>query len=93
MFFWLPLILAVEAAHDDAALIRGVQRRDAEALAGLYDRTPDVPPDTGVPPDAPETAQAYDPGGPSLTTAIREQLGLRLENRRDSVDVLGDRQD
>ena len=50
--------------------------------------TPDVPPVPGVLAGAPETAQAYDPGEPSFTTALREQLGLRLENRRDSVDVL-----
>jgi uncharacterized protein (TIGR03435 family) len=65
---------------------------DRTGLTGLFEAelrwTPDVPPVTGVAPDAPETAQAYDPGGPSFTTAIREQLGLRLENRRDSVDVL-----
>jgi uncharacterized protein (TIGR03435 family) len=65
---------------------------DRTQLDGLFEAdlrwTPDVPPVTGVPPGAPETAQAYDPGGPSFTTAIREQLGLRLENRRDSVEVL-----
>ena len=65
---------------------------DRTGLTGLFEAelrwTPEVPPVTGVPPDAPETAQAYDPGGPSFPTAIREQLGLRLENRRDSVDVL-----
>jgi uncharacterized protein (TIGR03435 family) len=65
---------------------------DRTGLTGLFEAelrwTPDVPPVTDVPTGAPETAQAYDPGGPSFTTAIREQLGLRLENRRDSVDVL-----
>ena len=65
---------------------------DRTGLTGLFEAelrwTPDVPPVNGVPADAPETAQAYDHGGPSFTTAIREQLGLRLENRRDSVDVL-----
>ena len=65
---------------------------DRTGLSGLFEAelrwTPDVPPVTGVAPDAPETVQAYDPGGPSFTTAIREQLGLRLENRRDSEDVL-----
>jgi uncharacterized protein (TIGR03435 family) len=65
---------------------------DWTGLDGLFEAelrwTPDVPPVTGVPPGAPETAQAYDPSGPSFTTAIREQLGLRLEQRRDFVDVL-----
>ena len=70
---------------------------DRTGLDGLFEAdlrwTPDVPPVPGVLAGAPETAQAYDPGEPSFTTALREQLGLRLENRRDSVDVLGDRQD
>jgi uncharacterized protein (TIGR03435 family) len=66
---------------------------DRTGLTGLFEAelrwTPDVPPVTGVPPDFPETAaQAYDPNGPSFTTAIREQLGLRLENREGSVEVL-----
>ena len=60
---------------------------DRTGLTGLFEAdlqwTPDAP-FTG----APETIQPYDPNGPSFTAAIREQLGLRLENRRDSVDVL-----
>ena len=65
---------------------------DRTGLTGLFEAelrwTPDVPLAPGAPPGAPETAQADDSGGPSFTTAIREQLGLRLENQRDSVDVL-----
>jgi uncharacterized protein (TIGR03435 family) len=65
---------------------------DRTGLTGLFEAdlrwTPDAPQVTGVAPGAPETAPAYDPSGPSFTTAIREQLGLRLENRRDSVEVL-----
>jgi uncharacterized protein (TIGR03435 family) len=61
---------------------------DRTGLTGLFEAdlqwTPDAPTVTGTP----ETAQPYDPNGPSFTTAIREQLRLRLENRRDSVDVL-----
>jgi uncharacterized protein (TIGR03435 family) len=60
---------------------------DRTGLTGLFEAdlqwAPDAP-FTG----APETAQPYDPNGPSFTTAIREQLGLRLENGRDSVDML-----
>jgi uncharacterized protein (TIGR03435 family) len=65
---------------------------DRTGLDGLFEAdlqwTPDVPLVPGAPPGAPETAPAYDPGGPSFTTAIREQLGLSLENRRGPVDVL-----
>jgi uncharacterized protein (TIGR03435 family) len=32
--------------------------------------------------------EQFDPNGPSLYTAIQEQLGLRLESRRGPVDVL-----
>jgi uncharacterized protein (TIGR03435 family) len=32
--------------------------------------------------------EAIDPNGPSLFTALQEQLGLRLEAKRDKVDVL-----
>jgi uncharacterized protein (TIGR03435 family) len=32
--------------------------------------------------------QPVDPNGPSLYTALQEQLGLRLESRRGPVDVL-----
>ena len=65
---------------------------DRTGLTGLFEAdlqwTPDAPPVTSALPVAPETAQAYDPNGPSFTTAIREQLGLRLESRTDSMNVL-----
>jgi uncharacterized protein (TIGR03435 family) len=32
--------------------------------------------------------QTFDPNGPSLPTALQEQLGLRLESRRDPIDVI-----
>jgi uncharacterized protein (TIGR03435 family) len=65
---------------------------DRTGLTGLFEAdlqwTPDAPPVTSALPVAPETAQAYDPNGPSFTTAIREQLGLRLESRTVSMNVL-----
>jgi uncharacterized protein (TIGR03435 family) len=65
---------------------------DRTGLAGLFEAdlhwAPDAPAVTGAAPGAPETAQPYDPNGPSFSTAIREQLALKLENRTDAVDVL-----
>jgi uncharacterized protein (TIGR03435 family) len=62
---------------------------DKTGLAGQYDFelkwTPDVgqaqggPADAGPPPDL---------GGPSLFTALQEQLGLKLESTKGPVDVL-----
>ena len=63
---------------------------DRTGLMGGFDfdlnwtPTPDqIPP--GAPPDIARTA---DPDGPSLFTALREQLGLKLESTRAPVDVL-----
>ncbi len=39
-------------------------------------------------PDRPERA-TNDPSGLSVFTAVREQLGLKLESRKSPVDVLG----
>jgi uncharacterized protein (TIGR03435 family) len=66
---------------------------DHTGLTGVFDLalhfTPDRVPDlsvgdaTGVPAFAPP-----DPNGPSLFTALQEQLGLKLESQRGPVDVL-----
>jgi uncharacterized protein (TIGR03435 family) len=57
-------------------------------LAGLFDFeltwTPDQP--AQAPPDA--TPIAIDPNGPSIFTALQEQLGLKLESTRGPVDVV-----
>jgi uncharacterized protein (TIGR03435 family) len=57
-------------------------------LAGLYDLdltwTPDTPPQ--LPPDAPPVT--IDPNGPSIFTALQEQLGLKLETTRGPVEVI-----
>ena len=68
--------------------------RDQTGLAGAFDMemrwTPDRPP--AIPPDAsPELRQALlsvDPNGPSLLTALQEQLGLKLVASKDPSDVL-----
>ena len=65
---------------------------DRTGLTGAYDidlkwtPTPDqLPP--GPPPPGVELP-AIDPNGPSLFTALQEQLGLKLDNDRGPVEVL-----
>jgi uncharacterized protein (TIGR03435 family) len=65
---------------------------DKTGLGGFYDLdlvyTPDQipgPPPGPVPPGF--QMPVIDPNGPSLTTAIQEQLGLKLESSRAAVDV------
>ena len=66
---------------------------DTTGLKGLYDIklewTPDPLP-TGALPGAggPEAAPPIDPNGPSIFTAIQEQLGLKLESTKGPVDVI-----
>jgi len=61
---------------------------DRTQLRGLFDFevawTPDQPIQT--PADAPPVA--IDPNGPSIFTALQEQLGLKLESTRGPVDVV-----
>jgi bla regulator protein blaR1 len=65
---------------------------DKTGLAGNYDFTlmwtPDQMPGGGQrPPGAPEPPP-IDPNGPSLFTAVQEQLGLKLDSQRGPVAVL-----
>jgi uncharacterized protein (TIGR03435 family) len=69
---------------------------DRTGLTGNYDvdltwtpdRLPSRPP--GTPPDQPirVNGQDIDPNGPSIFTAVREQLGLKLESVKGPVQVL-----
>lgn len=60
---------------------------DRTGLTGTYDFeltwTPDEPPPPGAP-----LPPYYDPNGPSLLTAVQEQLGLRLDPTTGPVEVL-----
>jgi bla regulator protein blaR1 len=69
---------------------------DKTGLTGKYDIqlrfTPDqaqlqlMAPPGGVPPNMPQPQ--FDPNGPSIFTALQEQLGLKLESQKGPVDIL-----
>jgi uncharacterized protein (TIGR03435 family) len=67
---------------------------DQTGLTGNFDLnltwTPDAvgPPPPDAPADLAKLIAAIDPNGPSLSTAIQEQLGLKLESTKGPVDVL-----
>jgi uncharacterized protein (TIGR03435 family) len=78
----------LEATHASAGMLAKVLANqlgrpveDNTGLAGFYDFTLRWRPDT-------TDDRTIDPSAPSLTTALREQLGLRLDARKTSVDVL-----
>jgi uncharacterized protein (TIGR03435 family) len=66
----------------------GVPVEDNTALSGVYEIalkwTPDPPPGTVADPGIP----ADPSGGPSIFTAVQEQLGLRLEPMKTTVEYL-----
>jgi uncharacterized protein (TIGR03435 family) len=63
---------------------------DRSGLEGRYDAelkfTPENIPDFG--PNPPAFLPAIDPNGPSIFTAVQEQLGLKLDPQRGPVEVL-----
>jgi bla regulator protein blaR1 len=69
---------------------------DKTALTGKYDFELKWTPDPGQPAAAPfgppapgvELPPPPDPNGPSIFTALQEQLGLRLESQKGPVDTL-----
>jgi len=78
-----------------ANLLSGNAQRiviDKTGLTGYYDfaltytPTPDQLPQGPLPPGA--TPPPIDPDGPSLFTAIQEQLGLKLQDQRGPVEVV-----
>ena len=64
---------------------------DRTGLTGPYDLdlnwTPDQMPQGTLPPGAPPLPP-IDPNGPSIFTALQEQLGLKLDSIKGPVDVL-----
>jgi bla regulator protein blaR1 len=67
---------------------------DKTGLSGEYDFTLDYTPDNmpmpphGASEGGPKPEMQVDPGGPSIFTAVEEQLGLKLEATKGMVDVI-----
>jgi uncharacterized protein (TIGR03435 family) len=68
----------------------GRQVVDRSGFAGSFDieMTFDPASSASTPPDAPPGPRTRDDTAPSIFTALQEQLGLKLESTRASVDVL-----
>ena len=60
---------------------------DHTGLAGTFEFDLEWTPVLPVPADAPP-APPVDPNGPPLFTALREQLGLKLEPAKNLIDIL-----
>lgn len=58
---------------------------DETALTALYDLTLEWTPDDAPP--SPTNSEASEPG-PSLFSALQDQLGLRLQTQKVSVDIV-----
>ena len=60
---------------------------DKTGLAGVYDVSLTWTPDATQPFASSATSPSIEPAGPSLVTALREQLGLRLESQKVPVEL------
>jgi uncharacterized protein (TIGR03435 family) len=61
---------------------------DKTGLMGRYDIDLTFTPERQIPAGVEVPGPAADPNGPSIYTAVREQLGLKLEQQRDLEEVL-----
>ena len=66
---------------------------DRTGLTGAFDLTlnwtpEQLPQGRGEPPPGAPPLPPIDPNGPSIFTAVQEQLGLKLDSQRGPVDVL-----
>jgi uncharacterized protein (TIGR03435 family) len=63
---------------------------DKTDLKGLYDFTLQFTPEPGQGPPLPPGVQPppRDPAGPSIFTALQDQLGLQLESKKSPLDVI-----
>ncbi|MBV9504366.1 MAG: TIGR03435 family protein [Acidobacteriia bacterium] len=92
--------ISISQLVDSLSRLSGRVVLDKTGLTGRYDvsleYTPDSaqlkpppggPPDAGPPPGLPPLPP-IDPNGPSLFTALQEQLGLKLESQKGPVEML-----
>jgi uncharacterized protein (TIGR03435 family) len=61
---------------------------DKTGLTGRYDIDLAFTPEQPIPAGVNIPGPAADPSGPSIYTALREQLGLKLESQKDQEEVL-----
>jgi uncharacterized protein (TIGR03435 family) len=61
---------------------------DKTGLATRYDIDLSFAPERQLPPGVEIPGTPADPNGPSIYTAVREQLGLKLEQQKDQEEVL-----
>jgi uncharacterized protein (TIGR03435 family) len=87
---WITLRRA--SMNDLADGLGTVLRRqvvDRTALDGIFDVDVEFTPDQLPPPPPGAPAPSWiDPNGPSIFTAVQEQLGLKLESSKGPVEVL-----
>jgi uncharacterized protein (TIGR03435 family) len=85
-------VTMAELASDLSALpeVGGRIVTDKTGLEGRFDFTLKWTPDPtmGVMPPGPDSGVKSDSSAPSLLTALREQLGLKLEMTKEPVDVI-----
>jgi uncharacterized protein (TIGR03435 family) len=86
--------VSMPALAKELAVMAGQTVQDKTGLTGSYDfalkywRTPMRPASEGAPDDQSASAAPDPAGGPSLFTAIRQQLGLKLELGKGPVDIV-----
>jgi uncharacterized protein (TIGR03435 family) len=61
---------------------------DKTGLTGSYDIDLTFTPEQPIPANVNIPGPSADPNGPSIYTAVREQLGLKLESQKDQEEVL-----
>ena len=77
----MSLSIVVDMRHQESVV-------DKTGLTGRYDIDLTFTPEQRIPAGANVPIPAADPNGPSIYTAVREQLGLKLESQKVQEEVL-----